>query len=122
MNKPQSSNRIKIYSGFWEEFHLLGISEHDIIRIAKLPVTILIEPVVVTTAQYIAIWKAINELVDDPAEATVKLMSDSKTAQWPIDVLASYHARDYRDAINRIVRYKKLCSPCSDPQKLELKI
>lgn len=52
MNGAQSSNRIKIYSGFWKEFHLLGIFERDIVRAAKLQVTILIEPVVVTTAQY----------------------------------------------------------------------
>lgn len=34
-----------------------------------------------------------------------------ETTQYPPTVLATYHAKDYRDALNRMVRYKQMCPP-----------
>lgn len=106
-----SLDRIKIPAAFWKNLPKLGISEHEVIRKARLPLNLLTEPVVVNTAQYFAIWRAVSQLTGDPAVGIIKLMTDVETAQLPPIILAAYHARNFRDALNRMSRYKQLCSP-----------
>lgn len=108
--KSHTSDRIKIPPGFWVGLSQLGIAVHDIARKARLPLTIITEPVV-TTAQYFAIWQAYSDLIGDTAKAIIKLATVFDTAKYPPTVLVTYHARDYRDALNRMVRYKHLCPP-----------
>ncbi|KQL18206.1 AraC family transcriptional regulator [Cytobacillus solani] len=105
-----SHTRIKIPAGFWAGLLQLGISANDVVRKARLPLTIITEPVV-TTAQYFAIWQAYSEIMDDTAKGIIQLTTGFETAHYPPTVLATYHARDYRDALKRMVRYKQLCPP-----------
>ncbi|MCQ6564059.1 AraC family transcriptional regulator [Paenibacillus mendelii] len=105
------SDCIKLPPGFWVGLQQLGIDPHDIARKARLPLTIITEPTAVTTDQYFRIWQAYSDLVGDTAIGIVKLVTVFDTTQYPPTVLATYHARDYRDALNRMVRYKQLCPP-----------
>ena len=105
-----SHTRIKIPAGFWEGLRQLGISANDVVRKAQLPLTIITEPAV-TTAQYFAIWQAYADLIDNTAKGIIKLATVFETAHYPPSVLATYHARDYRDALNRMARYKQMCPP-----------
>ena len=102
--------RIKIPAGFWEGLRQLGITANDVVQQAQLPLNILTAPVV-TTAQYLAIWQAYSDIMDDTAKGIIKLATGFKPAQYPPSVLATYHARDYRDALKRMARYKQLCPP-----------
>ncbi|GAA0134485.1 AraC family transcriptional regulator [Paenibacillus sp. YSY-4.3] len=108
--KSRSSDRIKMPAGFWEGLRQLGIAAHDVAVKAKLPLTIITEPEV-TTAQYFAIWQAYSDLIGDTAKGIIKLATAFETAKYPPTVLATYHARDYRDALNRMARYKQMCPP-----------
>ncbi|MFE6073953.1 AraC family transcriptional regulator ligand-binding domain-containing protein [Paenibacillus sp. NPDC057886] len=108
--KSHTSERIKLPAGFWTGLHQLGIAAHDVARRAQLPLTIITEPAV-TTAQYFAIWQAYSDLVGDTAEGIIKLATVFETGKYPPSVLATYHARDYRDALHRMARYKQLCPP-----------
>ncbi|WP_169082005.1 AraC family transcriptional regulator [Paenibacillus sp. PL91] len=108
--KYHTSDRIKFPPGFWAGLRQLGIAPHDVARKAQLPLTIITEPLV-TTAQYFAIWQAYSDLIGDTANGIIKLATVYETAKYPPTVLATYHARDYRDALNRMARYKKLCPP-----------
>ncbi|TDF91133.1 AraC family transcriptional regulator [Paenibacillus piri] len=105
------SDRIKFPPGFWAGLQQSGIAPHDIARKAWLPLTIITEPAAVTAAQYFRIWQAYSDLVGDTAIGIIKLVTDFETTQYPPTVLATYHARDYRDALNRMARYKQLCPP-----------
>ncbi|MFX3632371.1 MAG: helix-turn-helix domain-containing protein [Candidatus Pristimantibacillus sp.] len=105
-----TSDRIKIPAGFWAGLSQLGIAAHDVARKARLPLTIITEPVV-TTAQYFAIWQAYSDLIGDTSQGIIQLATVFETAKYPPTVLATYHARDYRDALNRMARYKQLCPP-----------
>ncbi|OXS56540.1 AraC family transcriptional regulator [Cohnella sp. CIP 111063] len=105
-----ASDHIKFPQGFWEGLNQLGISAPDIARKARLPLTVMTEPVV-TAAQYFAIWQAYNDYIGDTAGAIIKLVNAFATAQYPPAALAPYHARNYRDALIRMTRYKKLCPP-----------
>jgi len=106
----QMTNRIKMPLGFWDGIRQLGLTAHDVARKAQLPLTIIADPVV-TIAQYFAIWQAYSELIDDTAQGIIKLATGFETAHYPPSVLAAYHARDYRDALKRMGRYKQLCPP-----------
>lgn len=108
--KSHASDRIKIPPGFWTGLHQLGIAASDVACKARLPLAIITEPVV-TTAQYFAIWQAYSDLVGDTANAIIKLATVFEASQYPPSVLATYHARDYRDALYRMARYKQLCPP-----------
>ncbi|MGG6310777.1 helix-turn-helix domain-containing protein [Paenibacillus macerans] len=108
--KSQLSDRINMPPGFWSGLHQLGIDARDVACKARLPLTIMSEPVV-TSAQYFAIWQAYSDLMGDAATGIIRLATAFETAKYPPTVLAPYHARDYRDALNRMVRYKGLCPP-----------
>ncbi|WP_289137552.1 AraC family transcriptional regulator [uncultured Brevibacillus sp.] len=105
------SDRIKFPTGFWAGLQQIGIDPYQVARKAQLPLTIISEPVTVTTAQYFSIWKAYSELVGDTASGIIKLATAFETTHYPPAVLATYHARSYRDALNRMARYKQLCPP-----------
>nr|WP_212922023.1 AraC family transcriptional regulator [Ornithinibacillus bavariensis] len=106
----KSLNRIKVPAGFWTGIHQLGIAPQDVARKARLPLTIITDQSV-TTDQYFAIWQAYSDLIDDTAEGIIKLTTVFETAHYPPAVLATYHARDYRDALKRMARYKQMCPP-----------
>ncbi|KPN95429.1 AraC family transcriptional regulator [Lysinibacillus sp. ZYM-1] len=106
----QNSKRIKMPLGFWEGLPQLGMTALDVVRKARLPITIITERVV-TTAQYFAIWQAYSDLIDDTAQGIIKLATGFETVHYPPTVLTAYHARNYRDALRRMARYKQLCPP-----------
>ncbi|MCA0757943.1 AraC family transcriptional regulator [Paenibacillus sp. N4] len=104
------ADRVKLAPGFWSSLRLLGISPQEVARHARLPLTVIDDPAV-TTAQYYAIWQAYAELVGDAATGIVKLATAFETAQYPPAALATFHARDFRDALTRMTRYKQMCPP-----------
>lgn len=105
------SNRIKIPQGFWAGVREIGVSAEAIIRHAQLPLHILDDREGVTAPQYFAIWQAYSDLVGDISNSVMKLSTAFDTAHYPPSVLATYHARNYRDAINRMAVYKRMCPP-----------
>ncbi|MGO4527888.1 helix-turn-helix domain-containing protein [Paenibacillus sp. 2TAF8] len=105
-----SYNRIKMPQGFWEGLRQLGIASHDVARKAGLPLTIISETTV-NTAQYYAIWQAYSDLAGDIAQGIIKLVTVYEVTKYPPPILATYHARNYRDALHRMARYKQLCPP-----------
>lgn len=105
-----SYTRIKFPTGFWTGLRQLGIAPHEVVRKAGLPLTIINEPVV-NTIQYFSIWQAYSDLIDDTAKGIIKLATGFETVHYPPTVLAAYHARDYRDALTRMARYKQMCPP-----------
>lgn len=108
--KSQPFERIKFPPGFWDGLRTLGISAQDVARKAGLPLTIITETEV-STAQYFDIWQAYSDLIGDTARGIILLATAFETSKYPPNVLATYHARDYRDALYRMARYKRLCPP-----------
>lgn len=109
--KPHIAERIKVSPGLWAGLRQLGISPQDIARKAQLPLTVITDSDGVTTDHYFAIWQAYSDLIGNTAEGIIKLAAAFETAKYPPAVLAIYHARDYRDALERMARYKQLCPP-----------
>lgn len=102
--------RIRIHDGFWTALKQIGINSPDLVRKAGLPLSVINESFV-TVEQYYALWQAYSDIIGDIEFGMLQLPTVFETAQYPPSVLAAYHARDYRDALKRMARYKEMCPP-----------
>jgi AraC-like DNA-binding protein len=107
----KSADKFKAGNGFWRGLKKLGLTPGAVLRQARLPADLYDgEKNLVTTAQFFALWRAIGELSPDPA-AGLKLASEVEPEHHHPGILAALNARNFRDAVERIARYKKLCCP-----------
>jgi len=102
-------DRIKIPGVFWAGLKSIGLNPGSVLRHSNLPPTAYSGESFVTTAQIFAIWRTIRELAADPTVGW-KFMSQVETDQYHPTLMAALHARTYRESIERLARYKQLCS------------
>ena len=104
-------DRIKVPRRFWSWLQRYDLAPTAALRHADLPlVAYEDETYLLTTAQFFALWRSIGEICPDPAFG-LTFASQVDFAALPLATLASYHARDYRDALTRQVRFHQLCAP-----------
>src|SRR5580658_5949173 len=107
----QVPDRFKAPNAFWVGLGKIGLTPAAVLRLARLPATLYDgERNLVTTAQFFALWRAVEQLCSDPA-AGLKLSTRIDVGNRPPSSMAAYYARDYRDALTRLARFKQLCSP-----------
>lgn len=105
------ADKCKVPQAFWRAVEAIGLSPPALLRQARLPGTLHLNGQgLVNTAQYFALWRALEELTADPGLG-IKLVAAADTAMHPPSTLAAFHARDYRDGLFRIARFKRLCTP-----------
>ncbi|MDG4853848.1 MULTISPECIES: AraC family transcriptional regulator [unclassified Mesorhizobium] len=105
------ADRCKVPQAFWRAIEALGLRPAAILRQARLPATLHLNPQgLVTTEQYFAIFEALEVLSSDSGLG-IKLVKSADTAVHPPSTLAAFHARDYRDGLSRVARFKRLCTP-----------
>lgn len=105
------ADRCKIPRAFWLAVEHVGVRPAALLRQARLPVTLHLNGQgLVSTAQFFALWRALEELTADPGLG-IKLVESAETAVYPPSSLAAFHARDYRDGLSRLARFKRLCTP-----------
>jgi len=104
-----AQDRMKLSRVFWVGLKSIGLTPGAVLRQCNLPPTVYSGESLVTTAQNFAIWRAIRELSNDPTVGW-KFMRRVETDQYHPTLLAALHARNYRESIERLARYKQLCS------------
>ena len=104
-----AQDRIKLPGVFWAGLKSIGLTPGAVLRRSNLPPTVYSGESFVSTAQSFSIWRAIRELSNDPTQGW-KFMSKVETDQYHPTLLAALHARTYRESIERLARYKQLCS------------
>jgi AraC-like DNA-binding protein len=106
-----AADRCKVPQAFWQTVEHIGVPPAALLRQARLPATLHVNGQgQVTTAQYFALWRALEELKPEPGLG-LALVQRTDTAIHPPSSLAAFYARDYRDGLLRIARFKRLCSP-----------
>ncbi len=114
----QQPDRFKAAKAFWIGLGKIDLTPAAVLRQARLPATLYDgEKNLVTTAQFFALWRAVGELSPDPA-AGLKIATQIDVGDRPPSTIAAYHARDYRDGLTRLARFKQLCSP----EELQIKM
>lgn len=105
------ADRCKIPRAFWLTVEQIGVPAAALLRQARLPATLhLSGQGLVTTAQFFAVWHALEELTQDPGLG-IKLVETAETSVHPPSSLAAFYARDFRDGLSRLARFKRLCTP-----------
>ena len=104
------ADKIKVPTALWEGLKRVGIARGHVVRRAQIPISVLRDGAPVTTMQFFAIWRALAELSTDPVVG-IRIAVSLDGAAMPPSFLAAYYARDLRDALQRVVRFKRLCAP-----------
>ncbi len=110
MTSKIPADRCKLPGAFWRAMDRAGVPPVAVLRQARLPATLLGGQSMITTSQFFAVWRALETLSGDPAFG-LKLVRMSDPEGYPPAFLAAYLARDYRDALMRTARFKRLCTP-----------
>lgn len=106
--------RITRFLPIW--FEETGISPTEILRQARLPQNLFQqERIVVNTAQWFALWEALDQLNDDPALG-LKLGSNVQVELANPLSITALSARSFYDALTKMARYKRLF--CSEDIKI----
>lgn len=90
----------------WRALRVTGLEPAAVLRVAALPLD---TDRFYTTAELFAVWKAVEQIANDPAFALRLLDAVSQIGHQP-SFLAALYAADFRDAIHRIERFKRLGS------------
>jgi AraC-like DNA-binding protein len=101
---------MKVPSALWEGLRRVGLDRAEVIRRAKLPITVLKDDAPISTAQFFELWRAV-EAVSADASIGLRIATGLDGAVMPLAFVAAQHARDFRDALNRVARFKRLCAP-----------
>lgn len=106
-----NSDRCKLPRPFWRSVEQLGLRPAAVLRQARLPATLHLDPTaVIRTPQLFAIWNAIETLSGDPA-FSIRMVRETSTANHKLAFLAASYAADFRDGLERVARFNRLCSP-----------
>uniref|UniRef100_UPI003F69A278 AraC family transcriptional regulator ligand-binding domain-containing protein n=1 Tax=Pseudomonas sp. N8 TaxID=3449428 RepID=UPI003F69A278 len=102
--------RIKIPAALWEGVNRLGMSPAELIARSRLPFRLLRDDSPVSTAQFFDLWRCMVEIKGDPTVG-LSLACALDGSVMPPSFLAAYHARNFRDGLLRVARFKRLCTP-----------
>lgn len=89
----------------------LGVSPDEVLRRARLPLSLFKqEKIEVTTEELFALYRAMADSSGDPGLG-LQLGTEARPEQYDPVAIAGLYARTFRDAIERIARYKRLICP-----------
>src|SRR5207253_3742176 len=89
----------------------LGLSPEAVLRRAGLPMGLFkMDKILVSTEEFFALHRGIQEASNDPGFG-LKLGKEDRVERYDPVKIAAISARSFRDAIERISRYKQLTCP-----------
>jgi AraC-like DNA-binding protein len=105
------TNRFRISGTFARRLKELGLPPVAVLRQAGLPLALFERSKIwVTTEEMFALHSAIREIGRDPGIG-LKLGSEERIERYAPISIAALYTRSFRDALNRIARYKRLTCP-----------
>jgi AraC-like DNA-binding protein len=105
------NDRFKVSSLWPQRFTENKLSLSAILRKAGLPAGFFQqEKIYATTAELFALWRAVGEVSPDPGIG-LKLGAEPRFERYQPSAIAAVCSRSFRDALQRISRYKQLTCP-----------
>ncbi len=108
--KHPAADKIRLPEAFWECIKRVGLSRADVVREARIPLPVIRDQAPLSTAEFFSLWRTLVDLSQDPLIG-LRIASGLEGAMLPLSFMAAYHARDFRDALQRVARFKRLCAP-----------
>jgi AraC-like DNA-binding protein len=104
-------NRFRVSGTLARRLEEQGVSAVAVLRRAGLPMGLFGQGRIwVTTEEMFELYNAIQEVSGDPGIG-LKLGSEERPEYYSPIAIAALYSRSFRDALNRIARYKRLTSP-----------
>jgi len=105
------TNRFRVATTLAQKLEELGVPPRDVLRHAGLPADLLQqEKILVSTEELFALYRGLGEASGDPAIG-LKLGTERRIERYDPIALAAVSARSFRDALQRLARYKQLVCP-----------
>jgi AraC-like DNA-binding protein len=105
------TNRFRVPSILPRRLEEVGLSPVVVLRQAGLPMGLFDqEKILVTTEEMFALHRAIYEVSGDPAIG-LKLGTEERVERYDPIAIAALYTRSFRDALERMARYKQLTCP-----------
>jgi AraC-like DNA-binding protein len=105
------TNRFRFSGMLSRRLEELGLSPVAVLSHAGLPIGLFKqEKVLLTTEEMFALYRAIYEVSGDPAIG-LKLGTEERVERYDPIAIAALYTRSFRDALQRIARYKQLTCP-----------
>lgn len=104
-------NRFRVATTLARKLEELGVSPADVLRHAGLPSGLFDqEKILVSTEELFALYRGLAEASPDPAIG-LKLGTEHRVERYDPIAIAAVSARSFRDALQRLARYKQLTCP-----------
>ncbi len=105
------TNRFRVSSTLPQRLEEMGLSPGTVLRQAGLPMGLFDqEKILVTTEEFFALYAGIGAASRDPAIG-LKLGTEDRVERYDPIAIAALYARSFRDALERLARYKQLTCP-----------
>ena len=105
-------SRFRVSATLARKIEELGVSPADVLRQAGLPTGLFDreEKVLLSTEELFALYRGLAEASRDPAIG-LKLGTEHRLERYDPLAIAAVSARSFRDALERLARYKQLTCP-----------
>jgi AraC-like DNA-binding protein len=104
-------NRFRITTSLARKLQEVGVSPADVLRHAGLPPGLFEqEQILASTAELFALYRGLAEASRDPAIG-LKLGTEHRVERYDPIAIAAVSARSFRDALQRLARFKQLTCP-----------
>ncbi len=105
------SNRFRVSNTIIRRLDDLGLSAPVVLRLAGLPPSLFEQDrVLLDTAEMFALYRAIEQASGDPTFG-LKICGEARIERYDPIAIAALYARSFRDALQRMARYKQLTCP-----------
>ena len=105
------SSRFRVSNTVIRRLDDLGVSGQAVLRLAELPPTLFEQDrVMLDTAEMFSLYRAIEQASGD-ATFGLKLCKEARIERYDAIAIAALYARSFRDALQRMARYKQLTCP-----------
>src|SRR5437588_66808 len=105
------ANRFRVSTTLPRKLEELGLSPDTVLRQAALPMGLFNQDkILVSTEEFFALYRGIAESSSDPGFG-LKLGTEERVERYDPIKIAALSARSFRDAVERLSRYKQLTCP-----------
>ena len=109
--RQPTASRFRVATTLSRQLEELGVSPADALRQAGLPIGLFDqERILVSTEELFALYRGIGQASRDPAIG-LRLGAELRVERYSPTALAALSARSFRDALQRLARYKQLSCP-----------